>query len=420
MDAKHMQRWIMHIDMDAFYASVEQMDRPEFRGKPLIVGEGPRSVVSAASYEARKFGIRSAMPIAKAKKLCPEGIYVPVRMKRYAEVSRKVMDALSGFSPVIEQASVDEAYLDATGLERLFGKPEELARSVRKNVREATGLTCSVGMAPVKFLAKIASDINKPDGLKIIYPEEVAAFLRALPIGKIPGVGKRTLDIFNAMGIETGNDVLRFPREFWERRLGKAGVGIWRRVQGIDPSVVEPYTDPKSESAEHTFAEDTLDLELLKTWLLRHAERVSAKVRTMGVKGRTVTLKLKFYDFQSVTRSRTLSAPTDSTNVLYEIAESLLDGFTLSKKVRLIGLGLSGFSGGSGQLTLFSPETGINAERDTALDKAIDQVRKRFGNAALMRGRIFENEKSGKYSSARRAEEKRKTPPRTRQGKPRS
>lgn len=386
----------MHIDMDAFYASIEQMDNPEFRGKPLIVGEGPRSVVSAASYEARKFGVHSAMPIATAKKLCPGGIYVPVRRKRYAEMSQKFMEVLRCFSPVIEQASIDEAYLDATGLEHLFGTPKELAQSVRKNVRAATGLTCSVGMAPVKFLAKIASDINKPDGMKILYPEEITAFLGELPIGKIPGVGKRTLDVFTVMGITTGSDVLRFPREFWERRLGKAGIGIWQRVQGIDPSVVEPYTPPKSESAEHTFTEDTLDMELLKTWLLRHAERVSAHVRSMGVKGRTVTLKLKFYDFQSITRSKTLSESTDSTNILYKTAESLLESFTLAKKVRLIGLGLSGFAEHSSQLSLLSSESSVDVARDAALNKAIDQVRQRFGNTALMRGRIFESEKAEK------------------------
>ena len=394
-----MQRWIMHIDMDAFYASIEQMDQPAFRGKPLIVGEGPRSVVSAASYEARKFGVRSAMPIIKARKLCPDGIFVPVRIKRYVEVSRMVMNALRAFSPVIEQASVDEAYLDATGLERLFGKPEELAQSVKNTVRESTGLTCSVGMAPVKFLAKIASDINKPDGMKIIYPEEVAAFLRTLPIGKIPGVGKRTLDVFSAMGITTGNDILRFPREFWERRLGKAGIGIWQKAQGIDPTPVEPYTDPKSESAEHTFAEDTLDRELLHVWLLRHAERVSAKVRSMGVKGRTITLKIKFYDFQSITRSRTLKAPTDSTSVLYATGISLLDGVSPTKKVRLIGLGLSCFTASTDQLSLFGTETNAYAKRDKALDAAIDHIRKRFGAAALMRGKIFASQASNAKDS---------------------
>lgn len=392
MNGPLMQRWIMHIDMDAFYASIEQLDHPEFCGKPLIVGQGTRSVVCAASYEARKFGVRSAMPVPKAKKLCPEGIFVPVRMKRYVEISHRVMETLRQFSPYIEQASVDEAYLDATGLENLFGKPESLALTVQKAIHEATSLTCSVGMAPVKFLAKIASDANKPNGIKIIYPNDVKQFLATLPIGKIPGVGKRTLDTFKGMGIVTGSDVLRFPCEFWERRLGKAGVSIWQRSQGIDPSGVEPYVDPKSESAEYTFNEDTLDTELLKTWLLRHAERIGAKVRAMGVKGRTVTLKIKFYDFQSVTRSRTLSEPTDSTQVLYKTGESLLDGFQLTKKVRLIGLGLSGFANMPNQLSLFSTKDEKHSQRDMALNKAIDQVRQRFGNMALIRGKIFESE----------------------------
>ncbi|MFV0421994.1 DNA polymerase IV [Oleidesulfovibrio sp.] len=384
------QRCIMHIDMDAFFASVEQLDNPELRGKPVIVGGGKRGVVAAASYEARRYGVRSAMPSWQAQRLCPRGIFVKGRMHRYKEVSAKVMAVLGGFSPVVEQASVDEAYLDATGCERLFGPPEEMAQRIRVAVRQTTGLSCSVGVAPVKFLAKIASDVNKPDGLFVLPPEAVADFLAQLPVGSIPGVGKRFVDDLKALGIRTAGDVGRYPESFWQRRFGKGGISLFARAQGIDSRPVEPYTQAKSESAENTFEEDTDDKELLKTWLLRQAERVGRNQRRMGLNGRTVTLKVKFADFKNVTRSRTLPEPTSSTRVIYETAAALLDELDLPQKVRLIGVGLSQYAQGPQQMSL--PLATPDVERDEKnekLEKAMDALRDKFGSEAIVRGRLF-------------------------------
>ena len=299
--SKKLQKWFMHVDMDAFYASIEQKDHPELRGKPVIVGGGgPRGVVSAASYEIRKFGVHSAMPIAQALQLCPHAILVPVRMARYAEVSRTVIDVLRSYSPRVEKASVDEAYLDATGLERLFGPVEDMARRIKREVKEVTGgLTCSIGLAPVKFLAKIASDLNKPDGLSILYPDKLPAFLQSLPVEQIPGVGKTMVRELQSLAIRTAGDVPRYPKVFWERRFGKAGITLYERAQGIDPREVEPYTPPKSESAETTFDIDTRDIGFLKSWLFRHADRIGRTLRKQKLQGRVITLKINMQIFGS-------------------------------------------------------------------------------------------------------------------------
>ena len=259
------QRWIMHMDMDAFFASIEQLDDPSLRGKPLIVGGEHRGVVSTCSYEARKFGVHSAMPIAEARRRCPHGIYLRPRMRRYAEVSGIVRETLSRFSPLVEMASVDEAYLDATGLERLFGPVEELGRQLKAAVREATGgLTCSVGIAPVKFLAKISSEQRKPDGLFLLRPEDVPDFLESLPVRAVPGVGKHFAADLAQLGVKTCGEVARYSEDFWRRRFGKAGTALWQRAQGIDPREVVPWTPPKSESAEVTLDEDTSDRDILR------------------------------------------------------------------------------------------------------------------------------------------------------------
>ncbi len=416
-----MQRWIMHIDMDAFYASVEQLDDPSLRGLPVIVGGGARGVVSASSYEARKVGVRSAMPIFQAKRLCPRGIFIRPRMERYAAVSRRIMDVLRQFSPLVEQASVDEAYLDATGLERLFGPAERMAAELKAAVRAATGLTCSVGLAPVKFLAKIASDMNKPDGLTVLRPEAVPDFLRSLPVERIPGVGKKTLPALSGLGVRHAADVARYPREFWLRRFGKWGGALYDRGLGVDERPVLPWEPPKSESAENTFAEDTLDRELLRTWLLKQAERVGRSLRKQGLRGRTVTLKVRYADFTGLTRARTLKEPTNLTRVIHETAVALLDELRPAMKLRLIGVGVSHFDqAGGGEKPGRSAEAGAasgtrevplslplgNADageraaapevraaadlrRDAALDAALDSIHSRFGRRALVRGRLF-------------------------------
>lgn len=384
--------WIMHVDMDAFYASVEQMDHPELRGKPVIVGgRGARAVVSAASYEARAFGVRSAMPLSAALRRCPGAVRLPVRMERYTDVSRQVMAVLRRYSPRVEQASVDEAYLDVSGLERLFGPVETLAHAIKADVAAAAGgLTCSVGIAPVKFLAKIASELRKPDGLFILRPEETPIFLAELPVDRIPGVGRRFLEALGALGVNKGKDVLRYPRDFWERRFGKAGLQLFERSQGIDPRTVEPFAPPKSESAESTFAEDTRDPAVLRHWLFRHADRVGRSLRRQGLSGRVVTLKIKYADFRQITRQTTLPLPTCATQTIYEAAVSLLEGMRLENRVRLVGVGVSAFDPAARQLSLPLGVTPEETERRrVSLDRTLDALNERFGKRVVIRGRFL-------------------------------
>jgi len=378
---------ILHLDMDAFFASVEQLDDPSLRGRPVIVGKGDRGVVSAASYEARVFGVRSAMPVVQARKLCPQGVFVGGRMSRYTEVSRQVMAVLGDFSPLVEQASVDEAYMDITGTRNLFGPPAELARSLQARVREVTGLSCSVGVAPVKFLAKIASDFRKPGGVTIVEPEDVEAFLKDLPVGKIPGVGGKTLPRLAALGVKTCGDVLRYSGEFWERHLGEWGRVLHARAMGRGSTEIVTHGEAKSSSAENTFERDLADVEELRRWLLRQSERVGHDLRKHGWQGRTVTLKLKFSDFKQITRSLTLKEPTDSDGIIFQTACALLDDVTLSQKVRLIGVGVSNFAKGPRQESLLPDPA---KERMGKLDKALDAIRGKHGKAALKRGRLFD------------------------------
>ena len=381
------------MDMDAFFASIEQLDDPSLRGKAVIVGGEHRGVVSTCSYEARKFGVHSAMPIAEARRRCPHGIYIRPRMRRYAEMSALVREAISRFSPLVEMASVDEAYLDATGLERLFGPVESLGRQLKEAVREATGgLTCSVGIAPVKFLAKIASEQRKPDGLFMLRPEDVPAFLAVLPVRAVPGVGRHFAADLAQLGVKNCGEVSRYSEEFWKRKFGKAGAALWQRAQGIDPREVVPWTPPKSESAEVTLDEDTRDRDVLRTWLMRHAERVGASLRRHGLAGRTVTVKIKYADFRQITRQTTLAHRISSTETIYDTACAILDGVELADRVRLIGVGVSGFEeGGPSQLSLMpEPKPQSEEKRRGRLDRAVDALRERYGRDAVVRGRLFE------------------------------
>jgi DNA polymerase-4 len=396
--------------MDAFFASVEQLDHPEWRDKPLIVGHGARGVVSAASYEARKFGAHSGMPVFRARQLCPQAIFTAGRRWRYAEVSRQFMQVLGQFSPEVEQASIDEAYLDASGLERLFGEISELGLRVKQAVKKSTGLTCSVGAAPVKFLAKIASDLQKPDGLSILYPDQVQDFLQKLPLRRIPGLGVETLKKISLLGLHTAGDAQKFSEEFWRVRFGKAGKSIYDRCRGLDDRKVEPFSAPKSESAENTFDTDTDNPEELKNHLLRQAERLGASLRKNGYRGRTITLKIKYTDFTQITRSHTLLEPTDSTRIIYMAGANLLDQLRLKLKLRLIGLSVSNLipvgpgihgQGSPAQTLLTLPgikmrgesdpflPPGLDIRRERALDQALDKARGKFGSDAVVRGKLF-------------------------------
>ena len=383
-------RMILHIDMDAFYASVEQLDNPWLRGKCVMVGgTSNRGVVMASSYEARKFGVRSAMPIFQAKQRCPDGIFIPPRMKRYKEVSKKVMAILSEFSPQVQVVSIDEAYLDISGCQRLHGDPEKTALEIKKEIRKTLQLTCSVGVAPGKFLAKVASDMNKPDGLTIIRPQDVHAFIEALPIQKVPGVGEKSFRQLESMGIKTLGDIQKFPEHMLLDRLGKFGQRLIELSSGTDCSVVTPHTPHKSVSSECTLGQDTRDKVLLNTYLLKQAEEVARQLRKADVKARTITLKLKHADFTLVTRSKTIDRPTQSSKTIHGHAVNLLDNYRLTRKIRLVGVGTSGFqsAGLPVQLDLFDAVT----EKDhnwEKVDRTLETITKKFGRDAIKRATL--------------------------------
>ena len=383
---------ILHLDMDAFFASVEIMDNPRLRGRPVIVAGGGRSVVATASYEARKFGVHSAMPTAQARRLCPGGVFVPPRFSRYSEVSRKVMDALRGFTPVVEQASIDEAYLDAGGLGRSFSGVDGLVCAVRGAIRKATGgLTCSIGAAPVKFLAKICSDINKPDGVCILREEDMPAFLAELPVAKIPGVGRHTREELARFGITKAGDMLRYSSDFFASHFGKSGLVLLDRARGIDPGKVEPCREIRSESAEDTLLTDTRDREILKEMMRNQSEEVAARLRKRRLVGSTATVKIKYDNFKIITRSRTFSCPLASSKGLYEAACAILDSLELERPVRLIGVRLSGFGGVCREGSLLplitgSPVPEEREKRNVRLERAMDDLRERFGMEIIRRG----------------------------------
>jgi DNA polymerase-4 len=297
------------------------------------------------------------------------------------------MEILGRVSPLMEQVSIDEAFIDITGTEALHGAPKVLACRIKQEIIEATALTCSVGIAPNRFLAKIASDLNKPDGLTIIEAAEVPGFLKALPITKIPGIGEKTAGLLKSLGVTLVGDILRYPREFWVDRLGKSGLALYEKAQGKGSAEVVPHAEPKSCSAEDTFPKDTEDVEELKKWLLTQVESVGRELRIHGYRGKTITLKVKFADFRQFTRSRTILEPTNSTQVIFQTALQLLEEVKLTKKVRLIGVGVSNFRRGLRQTRLFADSV---AEKQEKLDAAVDAIHDRFGRKALKRGRIID------------------------------
>ena len=374
-------RAIAHVDMDAFYASVEQRDRPELRGLPVIVGADPkgRGVVSAASYEARVYGVRSAMPISKAARLCPHGAFVPVDMERYARVSDEIMAILGHFSPLVEPVSVDEAFVDLTGTTSLFGSPPEAVRAIKQRIRDETGLTASAGLAANKFIAKIASDLRKPDGLVIVEAGREAEFLTPLPIERLWGVGKATARALAGLGIATIGQLQRLPEATLVSRLGSHGAGLHALAFGRDDRPVEPWTAPKSMGAETTFERDTAERARLEATLRSQAERVARELRASGFAASRVTLKLRFADFHTITRSHT-AEPTQDGLELYRRVMVLFERERLVQRVRLIGLSASTLGPpASGQLGLLDP----NAVRRERLARAVDGITGRFGTGAI-------------------------------------
>ena len=367
---------ILHVDMDAFYASVEERDRPELVGRPLIVGGTPqgRGVVAAASYAVRKFGVRSAMPTATALRLCPHAIVLPPRMSYYARVSEQIRELFFRYTPLVEPLSLDEAFLDVTGSEGLFGPAAEIGRRIKQDLRREVGLVASVGVAPNKFLAKIASDLQKPDALVIVNPAGVQEFLDPLPVGRLWGVGRLTGGVFERLGVHTIGELRRLPAEILRRHFGSQGEHFWKLAHGIDERPVVPDREAKSISHETTFPADIHDREVLRAWLLELTEHVGQRLRRHRLRGRTVQLKLRFPDFRTITRAHTLSYPTDRTHEIWTVAAELLEDNLPDRGVRLLGVGVSGFDR---QRSLFG--------EDGRLDAVADQIQAKFGSSALTR-----------------------------------
>ena len=398
-----MSRVIFHVDMDAFFASVEQRDHPEYRGKPVIVGGRPneRGVVSAASYEARKFGVRSAMPLRTAGRLCPQGIFVPGDSGRYEEASDSVMALFAERTPLVQPISLDEAFLDVTATEHLFGGAVKIAHDLKADVRGKLGLVLSVGVATNKLCAKIGSDLRKPDGLVVVPPGGEAAFLAPLELSRLWGVGPKTREVLEGWGLRTIGDLARADIATLEARLGEHGRSIWERANGIDLEVVEPEMAPKLVGHEHTFDRDTLDMTAVEGTLLRLSEGVGKRLRAQDLRGKTVTLKLRVAPFETRSRQRTLSSATDDDLTIYRTGRQLLrealgDDRTAGRAspVRLVGVSVTGLEAGR-QLGLF------DHARVTRLNAALDAVRARFGDDALDRASARDVKERRRFSDHR-------------------
>jgi DNA polymerase-4 len=377
---------ILHVDLDAFFAAVEQRDRPELRGKPVIVGggsPGDRGVVSAASYEARRYGVHSAMPLRTAGRLCPDGIFLPVDGRKYQAVSREVMAILRRFTPLVEPISIDEAFLDVTGSRALFGDGESIAHQIKEAIRDEEGLTASVGVAATKLVAKVASDLRKPDGLVVVQPGTEAAFLAPLPIRRLWGVGAPTATALRDYGVETIGDLAALAPEVLERRFGKFGAAMADRARGLDHDRVHDPADAKSIGHEHTFDVDTSDREVIERTLLAMAEGVSSRLRASGVKASTVAVKIRDSSFRTITRQRTLPEATDLTEPIWKAAVELARPEVRGLRIRLVGVTASNL-GSPDQLSLFERSDGRRR-----VVEAVDQVRRRFGERALTRARLI-------------------------------
>jgi len=378
---------ILHVDLDAFFAAVEQRDRPELRGRPVIVGgggPGDRGVVSAASYEARKFGVHSAMPLRHAGRLCPDGVFLPVDGAKYLSVSRDVMAILRRFTPLVEPISIDEAFLDVTGSRALFGDGETVGRAIKTAVQDEIRLTISVGVATTKLVAKIASDLRKPDGLVVVPPGEEAAFLAPLPISRLWGVGAQTAAALREYGVATIGDLAALPPELLVRRFGKHGGSLADRARGLDDDPVADSGDAKSIGHEHTFDVDTSDREVIERTLLAMAEGVASRLRSSGVKAGTVAVKVRDSSFRTITRQRTLPEPTDLTEPIWRTALELARPEVRGIRVRLLGVTASHL-GTPDQLSLFATE---DARRRAAVEAA-DELRRRYGERAVTRARLI-------------------------------
>ncbi|MCU0988378.1 MAG: DNA polymerase IV [Xanthomonadales bacterium] len=388
-------RAIIHVDMDAFYASVERLDDPSLQGKPVIVGGlGPRGVVATASYEARKFGVHSAMPMARARRLCPRACFIRPRMARYRELSAAVFAIFRTFTPHVEGLSLDEAFLDVSGSVRLFGTPLAIARQIKQRIRDETGLTASVGLAANKFLAKLASDASKPDGLLQVQPGEVTAFLDPMPISRLWGIGRQTAPGLRALGILTIGQLRKADAAVLRPVLGNRVEHFQRLARGADEREVEPDRPDRSISHEVTFDQDLLDRAELLAELQRQTESVARRLREQGLMARTVMVKIRDGRFQTVTRSRSLRACSSNTRTLYRMARALFETWRESHRstpLRLLGMGVSGLEdAGTGEAA--GDRLDSRGERD--IDRVFDQINSRYGESKIVHGQTLRRKKT--------------------------
>jgi DNA polymerase-4 len=378
---------ILHVDMDAFYASVAERDDPSLRGKAVVVGAGARGVVLSANYAARKYGIRAAMPVGRAKRMAPHAVFVTPDHQRYSEVSAKVMEIFDSFTPLVEPISLDEAFLDVTGARKLLGTGREIAVEIRRQVEASEGITCSVGIAPSKFIAKLASGHCKPNGILEIPADRILNFLHPLPVNAIWGVGPKTAETLERLGLRTVSDIANLPRATLIRALGQAsGASLYELAWGRDYRDVTPNEPDKSISAAETFAQDIDDPEEILREFLRLTEKAAARLRENDYYAKTISIKVRFADFSTISRSKTLPLPIDSTHDIYEIAKSLYLALNLDRaRLRLVGISLDNLSEAAPeQLLLGARERGWREA-----DSAIDRAKLRFGGGSVRPGRLI-------------------------------
>lgn len=382
-------RKILHVDMDAFYASIEIRDNPDLLGKPVIVGGAAerRGVVAAASYAAREYGVHSAMPMATALRLCPSAVRIAPRLSIYSEVSQQIREIFARYSPQYETLALDEAFLDVTACEKLFGGAEAIARRIKQDIHAELALVASVGVAPNKFVAKLASDIDKPDGFVVVDANQVQAFLDPLPVSRLWGAGKATVAVFERMGIRTIAQLRRQSEAWLQAQFGVSGRHLWQLAHGIDARPVITDAQARSISHETTFAENISDVSVIEACLLQLTEQVAWRLRRAELRGRTVQLKLRYPDFKTITRSHTHTEATNNTDLLWKITRRLLrDNWSGTPALRLLGMGVSGLQDAQQQVQqgdLFAQRAQLGAQ----LDQLADSINERFGPRTLQRGR---------------------------------
>ena len=381
---------ILHVDMDAFYASVAEKDDPSLRGKAVVVGAGARGVVLSANYEARKFGIRAAMPVGRAQRMAPHAIFVPPNHHRYSEISRGIMEIFGSYTPLVEPISLDEAFLDVTGSRKLIGDGPEIAKRIRSDVYAQAGITCSVGIATTKFIAKLASQKCKPNGVLEIDPAKVLEFLHPLPVSAVWGVGPKTNEELLRLGLRTVGEIANTPRQTLIRALGEAnGMHLYELAWGRDYRPVTPDEPDKSISAAETFSRDLEDQEEILRELLRLTEKASGRLRARQMAAQTISVKVRFADFKTISRSKTVTLPIDGMQECYEVAKKLYLALKLDRaRIRLIGIGLENLVDSSGspvQLELGERESGWREAT-----RAMDRAKARFGDSSVRPARLFE------------------------------